>query len=72
MNDADIDALLALADRSLADAKRLLDVAVVARRVGFTDRTVRNWIASGKVQAVRSPTGRYRITVSELARLLHA
>ena len=54
-----------------ADA-RLVNVAVVARRLKVTSTTVRNWINSGKLRAGRTPSGRYRVPISELARIIKA
>lgn len=66
----DIEALLARADVEVAIATRLLDVAVIARRLKVTDQTVRNWIAADLLVAVRTPGGHYRVPVSELSRIL--
>ena len=45
---------------------RLLDVSMVARRFNVTDETVRAWIRGGKLAAILTPTGRYRIPLSAL------
>lgn len=46
---------------------RFIDVSVVARRFGVSTTAVRNWIRAGKLSAVRTPSGRYRIPLSALA-----
>jgi excisionase family DNA binding protein len=49
---------------------RLLAVATVAYRLQVTPETVRSWIRSGKLDAIRTPTGRYRVPASTLTALL--
>ena len=44
-----------------AGQKRYLTVAAAARRAGVSSRTVLNWIAAGKLQAHKLPSGRFRI-----------
>jgi excisionase family DNA binding protein len=55
----------------IALAERLIDVAVVARRLQVSASAVRNWIIAGKLSAIRTPSGRYRVPLSELARVIN-
>lgn len=48
----------------------LLKPAEVARAVGVSDRTVKNWAEVGKIKSIRLPGGHIRIHESELRRLL--
>lgn len=66
----DVDALLARIETESGLAHRLIDVAVVARRMNVSDTTIYNWIAADRITVVKTPTGRYRVPLSELARLL--
>ena len=50
--------------------ERLLDAMAIAKRMGVSSETVRAWIRAGKLKAITTPTGRYRIPSSALARLL--
>jgi excisionase family DNA binding protein len=43
----------------------LLTVAQVAERWQVHTRTVKRWIADGKLKAVRLPSGRYRIRAAD-------
>lgn len=43
----------------------LLTVEQVAQRWQVHTRTVKRWIADGKLNAVRLPSGRYRIRVAD-------
>lgn len=43
---------------------RLLDVAQAARRWNVLPRTVRQWIYRGKIRAVKTPGGVWRIPES--------
>ena len=52
------------------ERERLLDIAIVARRLDVTPRTVRFWIARKLIVFETTPTGRYKVPASELARLL--
>ena len=45
---------------------RLLDVAQAAKRWNVCVQTIRDWIRRGKLQAVRTPSGYYRIPESAL------
>jgi len=49
---------------------RWLDPAVVARRLGVTSVTVRNWILCGKIPFIKTPAGRYKISQAVLVALL--
>ena len=49
--------------------ERLIDVAVVARRLDVCPETVRQWIRAEKIQAIRTPRGVFKIPISELERL---
>ena len=49
--------------------ERLLEVSAVARQFAVTTQAVRNWIRAGKVSAVKTPSGRYRIAASTLKNL---
>lgn len=42
---------------------------VAARHYGVCIQTVRNWIKAHKLQARRTPSGRFQIPASEFARL---
>jgi len=41
----------------------------VARAMGVTINTVKSWIRRGQLEAIRLPSGHYRIPVAELERL---
>lgn len=47
----------------------LIDAAVLARQFNVTTATVRNWIAAGRVRAIQTPSGRWKITPDEYDRL---
>jgi excisionase family DNA binding protein len=49
----------------------LLTVAQVAERWQVHTRTVKRWIADGKLKAVRLPSGRYRIRAADADAALH-
>lgn len=48
----------------------LRDVAAAARRLLVSCETVRAWIRTGKIRAIRLPGGHYRIRHSEITRIL--
>lgn len=48
---------------------RPLSTGQVARRFGLSTMTVRRWIESGLLSALRTPNGHYRIPASELERI---
>jgi excisionase family DNA binding protein len=60
---------LKAADRELAEARHLLRVSFVVRRLDVAPCTVRNWIQAGRIAAIRIPGGKYRIHRDELARI---
>ncbi len=45
-------------------------IPYVARRLLVAQSTVRGWIDTHKIRAIRTPGGHYRIPASELARIL--
>ena len=51
-------------------AGRRLDVSAVAKRVGVSCQTIRNWIARGLLDAERTPTGRYQIAAASVDTIL--
>ena len=57
-----------MSDASPSD--RLLDVATVARKLGVSDRTVRNWIHAGILTADRQPGGFFKVRSSAVAACL--
>lgn len=46
------------------------DVAAVARHLTVSCETVRAWIRAGKLDAIHTPTGHYRIPITEITRIL--
>lgn len=58
----DADEELAKADQVLESAGKLLSVAVAARRLDVCTATVRRWIQSGKMPAIRYPNGHLRVS----------
>lgn len=50
--------------------ERFVDVAVVARRLGVSKVSVRNWIHKGQITAVCLANGRFRIPYWELVQRL--
>ena len=57
--------LLEHADRELAEAERVIDLAVIARYYQVTTQSVRRWIKAGRIQADRTPTGRYKVLAAD-------
>jgi len=49
----------------------LLSPRQAALRLGITYPTIKQWIYRGKLKAVKTPGGHYRIPESELDSLLH-
>lgn len=47
----------------------MVTTGAVARALGVSINTVKAWIRAGKVEAIRLPSGHYRIPERELARL---
>ena len=50
--------------------ERLLPPREVYKRLGVHYMTVKRWIYSGRIRAVKTPTGRWLIPESEVARML--
>jgi excisionase family DNA binding protein len=50
------------------DPDRLLKVKEVARRLSYSDRQVRDWLANGRLKGTKLPTGTWRVRQSELER----
>jgi excisionase family DNA binding protein len=50
--------------------KDLLTTGEVARSLGVTINTVKAWIRMGRLEALRLPSGHFRVPRSELERLL--
>ena len=48
----------------------LCPVSYIARRLAVAASTVRWWVRTGKLEAVRTPAGGYRVPRSELERIL--
>lgn len=48
--------------------ERYIDVSAAARRLTVACETVRAWIRSGRLEAISTPTGRYKIPSSALDR----
>lgn len=44
--------------------------AYLARRLGLSKRTIRSWCQSGKIDADQLPSGRWRIALAEVHRLV--
>jgi predicted site-specific integrase-resolvase len=49
---------------------RLLDVSVVAKKIGVSAETVRAWIRADRIAYEQTPTGRYRVRASVIAQIL--
>ncbi|NPA98021.1 MAG: recombinase family protein, partial [Crenarchaeota archaeon] len=50
--------------------ERLLPPREACRRLGISFITLKRWIYSGKIYAVRTPTGRWMIPESEIERII--
>ncbi|MGC8696786.1 MAG: helix-turn-helix domain-containing protein, partial [Conexivisphaera sp.] len=50
--------------------ERLLPPREVYKRLGVHYMTVKRWIYSGRIKAVKTPTGRWLIPESEVVRIL--
>lgn len=50
--------------------KRLISAAEAARRMGVNKSTMTRWIAAGKVPAIRTPGGQWRVRAIDVDRLL--
>jgi len=55
-------------------SKRLqtISIAEAARRTGYSNHTVKKWIAAGLLKAKVFPGGRWRIAVDEFERFLRS
>lgn len=51
-------------------SKEMLTTGEVAQALGVTINTVKNWVAAGRLDAVRLPSGHYRIPRNGVERLL--
>ena len=51
-------------------SERLLPLREACRRLGISFITLKRWIYSGKIRAVRTPTGRWMIPESEIERIV--
>lgn len=52
--------------------KPLLTTGEVAKLLGMSRETVRLWCKTGKLKAIRTPGGQYRIPRSELEKMVEA
>lgn len=59
--------LLKQADHEIRAAER---VAYLARKLDLTPRTIRSWCKAGHISAIQLPSGRWRIAMSEVHRLV--
>jgi len=50
--------------------ERLLPPREACRRLGISFITLKRWIYSGKIRAVKTPSGRWRIPESEIERII--
>jgi len=48
------------------DRSRLIPETPAAHYLGTSPRTLRRWVAEGKIKAYRAPSGRLRFRLSEL------
>ena len=51
-------------------SERLLPPREACRRLGISFRTLKRWIYSGKIRAVKTPTGRWMIPESEVEKIV--
>ena len=51
--------------------KEYYSTGEVARMLGVSNFAVWNWIQKGKIKAIRTPGGHYRIPADEVRKLLH-
>jgi len=54
----------------MSDSERLLPPREVCRRLGISFITLKRWIYSGKIRAVKTPNGRWMIPESEIERVV--
>ena len=52
--------------------EQLLTMGEAARQLCISRQTLRHWYRKGLIQLVKFPTGRFRVPVSEVQRLLVA
>ena len=50
--------------------KQVYTIQEVAKLLQFSDQTIREWVRSGRIKAVRPGIRAYRIPVAEVERLL--
>lgn len=67
-DEADAQAVAVLADAEMVKAGQRS--AYLARRLGLSKRTIRSWCQSGKIDADQLPSGRWRIALAEVQRLV--
>lgn len=63
------DQTLQRADQELDQAERLISLAMAARRLNSCPRTIRRWVDSGRLPAVRMPSGRWRVSSRVVAEI---
>lgn len=68
VDEADAAATAVLAEAEMVKAGQRS--AYLARRLGLSKRTIRSWCQSGKIDADQLPSGRWRIALSEVQRLV--
>jgi len=51
-------------------AERLLPPREACRRLGISFITLKRWIYAGKIRAVRTPSGRWRMPESEIEKII--
>lgn len=44
--------------------ERAVSISVIARKLGVTSETIRKWCRAGRIDYVRTPTGRYKLTAT--------
>lgn len=55
---------------STIPVERLLTVSDCAERAAVTELTIRRWIESGQLRAMRTPGGKYRVDARDLNAVL--
>lgn len=61
--------MLQAADAELREAERLVTITCAAKRLAVCPRTIRRWIAAGKLSAIRYPSGRLRVSLRVIAKI---
>jgi len=51
--------------------EKLLQIPEAARLLGITKSALYGWIEQGKIKPLKLPTGKYRIALSELERVIN-